>query len=434
MIVRIERMEYGGAGVGKDVDGDGCRDTAVALTLPGELVEFDPATGKLVRVIEASAARVMPCCPHFGVCGGCQLQHADYAVQVAGKSQILRGILEQAGFRSLPKIEIVTGQPWGYRNRIRLRMQVVDGSLRVGYSRRASNQFLAIRECPIAAPVVWHAAEALLRLAADAKTRSWLERVAEVEIFAAIPDLGEPAKVQICFFLADSEAARRQPFAELCERLKALLPELAGASAEIDPEAGRRLRRSWPGAKWSADGLVYSVGEARYWVTRGAFFQVNRFLVSEMLSLVSAGRSGALAWDLFAGVGLFSRVLAANFTKVVAVEGNPVAAADLARLAKNVDAVHQPTLDFLRRAVLERDRPELVVLDPPRAGAGPEACALLGRIAPAFIVYVSCDALSLARDLAVLLRSGYTLERVCLIDMFPQTLHIETIVWLRRTL
>jgi 23S rRNA (uracil1939-C5)-methyltransferase len=427
MVVRVEQMVYGGAGTGRDEHG---AETAVPFSLPGELVQIE--TGE---VLEASSVRVHPRCRHFGVCGGCQYQHVAYDAQVEIKRQLLHGILTEAGLDGLPEIEVRTADPWGYRNRIRLRVKMVDEAINLGYSRRASNDFLAITECPISAPDVWQAAEAILQLAEqDASWRQWLERATEVEIFAAIPDSGEPARIQLSFFLRDAEVARREPFAALCERLKAILPELTGAAAEIDPELGRRVRRSWDGAVWGAAGLVYPVGQAKYWVTRGAFFQVNRFLLPTMLELATAGRTGALAWDLFAGVGLFSKELAARLGHVVAVEGNPVAAADLARLAKNVRAVESATADFLRRAVLERDRPDLIVMDPPRAGVGTEPCNLLARIAVPAIVYVSCDPLTLARDLAVLTRAGYVLERVVLLDMFPQTFHLETIVWLRRSL
>jgi len=427
MVVRVGQMVYGGAGTGRDEQG---RETPVPFSLPGELVRIE--TGE---VLEASAVRVQPLCLHFGVCGGCQYQHAAYDAQVEIKRQLLHGILNDAGLDPLPGIEVRTAAPWGYRNRIRLRVENLDGAVRLGYNRRASNDFLAITECPISAPQVWQAAEAILRLAEqDASARQWLERATEVEIFAAIPDSGEPARVQLSFFLRDAEVARRESFVALCERLKVLLPELAGAGAEIDPELGRRVRRSWDGAVWGATGLVYPVGPGKYWVTRGAFFQVNRFLLPTMLELATARRTGALAWDLFAGVGLFSKELAAQFDQVVAIEGNPVGTADLARIAKNVRAVASSTADFLRRAVLERDRPELIVMDPPRAGAGTEACNLVGRIAAPAIVYVSCDPVTLARDLAVLTRAGYVLERVCMLDMFPQTFHLETIVWLRRSL
>ena len=147
-------------------------------------------------------------------------------------------------------------------------------------------------------------------------------------------------------------------------------------------------------------------------------------------------RTGASAWDLFAGVGLFSRILARNFTHITAVEANPKAAADLAnaltKLGSQHRAIQQTTLDFLRAAVLQRERPDLIVLDPPRAGAGPEACALLARIAAPQIVYVSCDPTTLARDLAVLQRT-YRINSIDLVDIFPQTSHIETILTLKRT-
>jgi 23S rRNA (uracil1939-C5)-methyltransferase len=181
--------------------------------------------------------------------------------------------------------------------------------------------------------------------------------------------------------------------------------------------------------------MAYRVGEESYWITRGGFFQVNRFLVERLVALVTDGRSGGLAWDLFAGVGLFSRVLARRFERVTAVEANSVASADnraaLAKLGVGHSAVAETTAEFLRRAVVERERPELVVLDPPRAGAGLEACALLERLGPGAMVYVSCDPATLARDLAAL-RTGYAVRALHLVDLFPQTAHLETVAVLER--
>src|SRR5439155_17985188 len=130
---------------------------------------------------------------------------------------------------------------------------------------------------------------------------------------------------------------------------------------------------------WGADGLNYSAAGEGYWVNRGGFFQINRFLVDGLVRIVTAGRRGALAWDLYAGVGLFSRALARAFQHVVAVEA---AAIDLSRSFKGPGkrAVETTTVEFLRNAVVQRERPELIVMDPPRAGIGAEACALLARI------------------------------------------------------
>jgi 23S rRNA (uracil1939-C5)-methyltransferase len=147
--------------------------------------------------------------------------------------------------------------------------------------------------------------------------------------------------------------------------------------------------------------------------------------------VVTEGRKGLLAWDLYAGVGLFSRVLAKEFERVVAVEA---AAEDLAKSFKGKGkmAVAATTVEFLRRAVVQRERPDLVVMDPPRAGVGAEVCDLLGRVGAAEVVYVSCDPVTLGRDLKVLEGSGYGVVELHMVDLFPQTFHLETVAVLRK--
>ena len=407
--------------------------SAVAFVLPGEEIETAPLV-----VLEASPNRVAPGCSHFGTCGGCQYQHAGYATQLEFKRTILEGILTGAGLSGLPALESHSAEPYGYRNRIRVRIEAEPGGrIRAGYNLRGSNDFLPVGMCPIAAPLLWRAASALVELAeSDALVRRWLAITAELELFCT-PDEG---KLQLQFLVRTGDGGRRESssFAGLCERIKAVLPELTGAGAVLDPELNRRARKLWAGTTWGAKGLNYPVGAAgagrQYWLPRGAFFQVNRFLIERMVELVTAGRSGALAWDLFAGVGLFSRALAERFDQVVAVEGAEAAMGSLgsaARAQPGIEPVHSATLDFLRTRELQRERPALVVLDPPRAGLGVEGAAILARIAPGEIVYVSCDPTSLARDLTVL-TAGYTVTAIDLIDLFPQTFHLETIVRLRR--
>ena len=182
---------------------------------------------------------------------------------------------------------------------------------------------------------------------------------------------------------------------------------------------------------WGAEGLNYRVADENYWVSRGGFFQVNRFLVDELVQVVAAGRKGSLAWDLYAGVGLFSRALAREFAQVVAVEA---AGTDLLNSFKGAGkrAVEATTLEFLRGAVVQRERPDLVVIDPPRAGVGAEVCALLVRVSAPTIVYVSCDPVTLARDLRLLVEGGYKVLKIHMMDMFPQTFHLETVVVLSK--
>jgi 23S rRNA (uracil1939-C5)-methyltransferase len=422
--VRVARALYGG---GFATEGG----ETLPLVLPGELVKLEPGGG--VRVVEASAERVAPGCVHFGTCGGCQYQHAGYPEQLRLKAGILRDLFSKQGLAGLPEAEVHAAEPWGYRNRVRFRVRQQEGRTEVGYSRRGTNEFLAIRMCPIAAPALWRAAAALMELGArDAVCGRWLGLVSEVELFAT----GDETRLQAQLFLRSAAAPREQGygFEEFCGRLKGAIPELVGAGVEVDPELGRRERKAWGGASWGAAGLAYEVARRSYWVGRGAFFQVNRLLVDRLVALVTDGSSGALAWDLYAGVGLFSRPLAEGFGAVVAVEGGEAAAASLAAGGKGgaIRAVRSGILEFLRARVIERERPELVVLDPPRAGLGAEGCGLLSRIGAAEVVYVSCDPTTLARDLSVLCGGGYDVVKLDLVDLFPQTFHLETVVRLRR--
>ncbi|MGH9596919.1 MAG: class I SAM-dependent RNA methyltransferase, partial [Edaphobacter sp.] len=174
MKLRIEKPVYGGAGLAHQTEGnDAGKAVFVPFTLTGELVEarlleqkkgFGEAS--LVEVLTASTDRVPPRCGHFGQCGGCQYQHAAYSSQLQMKSAILQETLERAGLTALPVIQIHSGKPWAYRNRTRLRIAELEATVRAGYNKRGSNEFLPIRECPILAPLLWRTAETLLQLAA----------------------------------------------------------------------------------------------------------------------------------------------------------------------------------------------------------------------------------------------------------------------------
>jgi 23S rRNA (uracil1939-C5)-methyltransferase len=434
MKLQIEKAVYGGAGLAHQTEGeDAGKAVFVPFTLPGEIVEarlleqrnaFGEAS--LIQVMIASEDRVSPRCAHSGQCGGCHYQHAAYPAQVQIKVAILQETLERARLTALPAIQTHTGEPWAYRNRTRLRIAELEATLRVGYNRRGSIEFLAIHECPISAPLVWRAAEALLQVAAESSATSRLLRDSvEVEFFTT----GDEKKLQMTLFVRKAQLG----LVALCERMQKLVPELAGADISLlsSSEPQRRVRSPRPLEKWGTDGLNYLVAGEDYWISRGGFFQVNRFLVDELVRIVTAERRGTVAWDLYAGVGLFSRALARTFQQVVAVEA---AASDLSSSFKGMGkrAVQTTTVEFLRSAVVQRERPELIVMDPPRAGVGAEVCALLARISSPEIVYVSCDPMTLARDLKLLVAAGYNIAEIHMVDMFPQTFHLETVVILRR--
>jgi 23S rRNA (uracil1939-C5)-methyltransferase len=276
-----------------------------------------------------------------------------------------------------------------------------------------------VRECPIAAPLLVEAAQAFAEVFRDVAPAL---KPTEISLFCN-PD----GTALLASIFAASAAKVR--FDELALAMRERVPALTGAELVVEGRAGEASRTI---ARWGADSLAYRAADFDYRVDHGAFFQVNRWLVDALVERVTAGHKGKLAWDLFAGVGLFARRLAAQFERVVAVESAPSATAALEANLRGAGgtAVNAETLKFLRQN--RGKRPDLVVVDPPRTGLDAETCALLAEIAAPSVVCVSCDPATLARDLRALVGTGYVIESITLADLFPQTFHMETVVQLRR--
>jgi 23S rRNA (uracil1939-C5)-methyltransferase len=426
-LVQIEKPIYGGAFLTR-VEG---KATFVPLALPGEqarvrIIEEKRgyATAEVEEIVATAAERVVPGCRHFGTCGGCQYQHAEYKTQLDMKQAILRETLERGGVPAPEEIAVLTGKQWAYRNRIRLAFDA-DGS--AGYRGRRSHAVVAIEECPIAAPslvrAAFSAAELFRRFAVPS-------RPAELSLFC---DADETSILASAFTDGAVQVSLRDYF----DALLSQIPSLRGVElVEVHQGQPRTVARA------GAESIAYRVAGFDYRVDHGAFFQVNRWLMDELVECVTHGLGGGLAWDLFAGVGLFARKLAETFGHVVAVESATAAMAALMENLKgtNAAAVKAATLEFLHGAAggaVRGERPDaivpdLIVADPPRAGLGAETTELLGRIAAPQLVYVSCDPATLARDLRTLVGAGYAIESVTLADLFPQTFHLETVVRLRR--
>jgi 23S rRNA (uracil1939-C5)-methyltransferase len=430
-LVTLEKPIYGGAFLARDQG----KAVFVPLALPGEQAQVhiveekkSYAAAEIVEIVTPSPNRVAPTCRHFGACGGCQYQHAGYEAQLEFKQSILRETLERGGIRAPDSMAVLSAAPWAWRNRIRL---AFDPAGNPGYRSRRSHGLIAIAECPIAAPLLIRAALAAGEIV---RTLAPLRRPAELTLFCDAEETSLFAGLSI-----PESAPANFPLDDLCRTLAERIPQLAGAelTTQARPDRSPRIL-----AQWGASSLAYRAAGFPYRVDHGAFFQVNRWLIDSLVERVLGDARGALAWDLFAGVGLFARQLATRFTRVLAVESAPSAAAALAHnlTGTSAEPISAATLDFLRRAQaarLDLDNPDLIVpdlivADPPRTGLGPETTSLLVQLAAPALVYVSCDPATLARDLRPLLDSGYSIRQLALADLFPQTFHIETIVHLRR--
>ncbi len=420
-LVEIEKPLYGGAFLAR-MQG---KVVFVPLTLPGEQARVriaqekrGYATAEVEEIIAASPERIASACAHFGACGGCSYQHTSYETQLRWKQAILHETLERGGVPVPAEIAVLAAEPWGYRNRVRL---AFDAQGKPGYHGRRSHAVIPIDACPIAAPLLIDATRAFadaLRHAAPS------QRATEITLFC---------NVDATALLASIVTAGRTEIRlkDLAHAVAARVTALKGVELNVEAHTGRRSRSV---AQWGDASLAYRAAGFDYRVDFGAFFQVNRWLVDALVEQVAAGQHGTVAWDLFAGVGLFARKLTRSFTHVIAVESAPASTAALAHNLRDTSAepVQSETLAFLRSRT-GSEHPDLIVVDPPRTGLGAETTTLLAAIAAPSLVYVSCDPATLARDLHALTGSGYAIQSITLTDLFPQTFHLETVVHLHRS-
>ncbi len=393
--VTIEKLIYGGEGLAR-LDGQ----VALApFVLPGEraLVEVVERKsgllrGKLVEVREASPDRVAPPCPYFMHCGGCHYQHAEYRAQLALKCDILTETLRRVGKIEPPaEIRVVAEEPWHYRNRVQLHIR----GMEIGYLEAHSNRLSPIEQCPISSPRINEAIAILREMLRDAR---WPRFVQSIELFS------DETQLQLNVLETERPVARR-----FFDWSAEMLPGLV------------------PGA------LDYRAAGEVYRVSGGSFFQVNRHLIDGMAELAMEGVQGDTALDLYAGVGLFSLPLGNRVAKVTAVETGSAAIRDLQfnaeRAGVAMDA-RQSSVDAFLESLT--GAPDFVLADPPRSGLGKTVVAHLARLGPPRLTIVACDPATLARDLAGLVGAGYRMDGVTMIDVFPQTFHIEGIVRLSR--
>jgi 23S rRNA (uracil1939-C5)-methyltransferase len=430
MQLKIEKLVYGGDGLARlpaDEQGPG-KTVFVPFVLEGEAVEATLAEQKpgfarasLNRVTAAAPDRVKPGCEYFQPCGGCHYQHASYEHQLKIKAEILRETLQRTAKVELPcELQIHPSPEWGYRNRTRFKVQTAP-EFALGYYRLRSHQLLPVEQCPISSPLI-------NRAIAAAWERGRLGEipavVRELELFADHAD-------EILLIEAYCEPRISQTDAQAAaDKLASIMREVKGAAAFEVPPANQFVEPK----RLAASGgmtIAYRTKRAAYRVSAGAFFQVNRFLIDELAEIVVHGASGQTALDLYAGVGLFSVPLKQSFAQVIAVEASQTSYADLRQNAgQEVKAVRATTAQYLDQA--SGIHPDLVVADPPRGGLGENVVRSLARLGAPRITYVSCDPSTLARDLRTLLSLGYRIEGTHLIDLFPQTYHIESVFHLAR--
>ena len=398
--LRIEKLVYGGTGLAHH----GETAVFVPFVLPGEEVEVEFALrggvghGAPVSWEHRSDERADPPCQVFGKCGGCQYQHVPYARQLTAKREILRETLQRIGGLSWEgEIAVEAAEPWGYRNRSQLRFARRNGGgADTGFLASGTHRLVPAAECPINSPALNRAHRTLSEMAASSH---FPRQLRQIELFT-------------------NEA-----------ELQVNLPRRPGPV----PKRFRTWCADRLGVARLGAPLTIQNGTDSYRVGGRSFFQVNRFLAGRLAEVGVGDSAGDFAVDLYCGVGLLTLPLARRFRRVVGVESGGPAARDLqsnvARAGLSVHAVQAEASDYLKG--LDRT-PDVIVADPPRTGLGMEVVEQIVRLGPPQLRLLSCNPATLARDLKGLLAGGYAVETLTMVDMFPQTLHVETVAQLRR--
>jgi 23S rRNA (uracil1939-C5)-methyltransferase len=380
--IEIEKLVYGGAGLGRRNG----KVWLVPMTAPGEVVEALPLRDRgnrveagLAGIIRPSPDRREPPCRYYSVCGGCQLQHLTYQAQCEARRGFVAESLAREGVDFPAEPEFLPSPfEFGYRNRVQLTVR--EG--RVGFLRRHSAEIVEIEECPLLLPGLSDAIPTLRKDAGKAGAASF--------------PMGQ---------LFAMEGERGELSAE---------PAMGGTYAT--------------GARWTVGGIGFQCSP-------DTFFQANAMMLDTFQALVAEGLSGSAVLDLYGGNGFFSLPLARCFKSVTIVEENRSSIALGKLTAKNAGIGNAR---FMPARVEDIDPaeitplPELVIADPTRSGLSNKAMGVLLAISPRDVTYVSCDPTSMARDLRKLGESGYGVRRVSILDMFPQTFHVETAVFLSK--
>jgi 23S rRNA (uracil1939-C5)-methyltransferase len=409
LILRPSSPAHGGTTVARD---DG-KVWLVSYALPGEVVEAEPrgrqggvAVAAATRVIESSPHRIEAPCPYFGACGGCQLQHAAYAHQLELKRQVVDEAWARAGLRLPPDTPVLgMDDPWRYR--IRGEFEAVAGveGWRFGFHRQRSHSVLPIDSCLIHDERIEHALPAFARAANELNLTGLQNLLLTVE----------PNGKGLLWRLRFHGREPKWPREEFAHRVADLLPYAVLLDDAMSLEF------------W---GLTFRARSDTFVQTN---YQQMLVLYRTALDMLSAGPSDRIL-DLYAGIGTISVAVARAAAGVTAIEENPHAV-QLGRLNARINSSHVEYLPGKVETVLRQiklGQHQAVILDPPRAGCEPAALAELIRLGAERLVYVSCEPSTHARDLIALVRGGYRVRRAAIVDMFPQTYHIESVALLER--
>lgn len=403
-----------------------------------EKVNKNVAWGRGVELISASPERVEPDCPLFGRCGGCQFRHMTYPEELRAKGRRISDALERVGHTTLDLPPVLGAEdPLRYRNKVQFPVARGKKGLSVGYYRGRSHDVLDAPDCPLQP-------EAVTRLRAAFK--DWMEA-------HNVPAYDEGTGKGLIRHLYVRTSSRGESLVcvvangdklphgdELAEALRRAEPGLAGLVLSVNTRDTNVILGDKYAILWGRDWLEEELCQLSFRLSVPSFFQINRAQTEALygVALDLAGLTGTeIVLDLYCGIGTISLALARRAGRVIGAEIVPQAIGDAKENARrngirNAEFFCGDAGAVAQKLGAEGVRPQVICVDPPRRGLGPEVPAILAGMAPERIVYVSCDPATLARDVDRFAQIGYRAVKAQGVDLFPRTAHVETaclLVW-----
>ena len=430
MTVVIESLDHEGRGVAH-VDG---KAIFIEGPLPGERVTYSSFKKKAAfematvgQILRPSFMRVRPRCPHFGVCGGCSLQHMEATAQVTAKQRVL-----EDNFRHIGKVEPeqilspIYGPAWGYRHRARLSVRYVakKGGVLVGFHEKRSGFVADMHQCPVLPPRISALIDPLRVLIGNLSIR---ERLPQIEL--AIGDNVDVMVLRVMDPPSTDDESQLRAFADHHHIQFWLQPKGPDTAYPFHPKDGSKLQYSLP--EFQVDMPFHPTEFTQVNVA------INRVLVRRALRLLDPQPGERIA-DFFCGLGNFSLPIARRGATVLGVEGSAALVKRAAENAGNNGLRDRTTFqvanlfEATEESVAALGHFDKWLVDPPRDGAL-ELLKSMGENGPSRIVYVSCSPATLARDAAMLVQfKGYRLKAAGVVNMFPHTAHVESIALFER--
>ncbi|MEA3423544.1 MAG: 23S rRNA (uracil(1939)-C(5))-methyltransferase RlmD [Bacillota bacterium] len=438
--IKIIDLTDKGEGIGK-ID-----DLAVFIdgAVPGDVVEAkivelkkNYAIGEIVNIIKESDVRTNPLCKHFNDCGGCQIQNIKYDEQLKIKKQVVKDALERIGNQKDFVLFDTLGMenPFHYRNKSSLPL---DKNKKIGFYKKRSHDLVSIDECVIQGQIMNEIMNEIQKKILELNISTYDEKIHKGLLRHIVIRESKSHNNLMIIFATNGKSFKGLDM--LVDYLIEKFPQIISVYQSINKDKGNRIMGYNNKLIYGKDEIIDTINEYSFKISPNSFFQVNNIQTEKLYQTAldyAELKGDEIVFDLYCGIGTITQFLAKNAKKVYGIESVGSAIDDAVENTKlndidNVEYISGKAEKEIDQLLGMRIIPDVIVVDPPRKGLDTKLIDKIIDVKPDKLIYISCKPSTLARDIRILTQNGYTLEKVQPVDMFPHTMHVETIVALSK--